>query len=43
MAIQHTGAVCLTHHKIIAIVAPKYGLVGDRERFASEITGRLAE
>lgn len=29
-------------HRKIAVVVPKYGLVGGGERFASEITGRLA-
>lgn len=30
-----------TRHKI-AVIVPKYGLVGGGERFASEVTGRLA-
>lgn len=41
MATQHTGAVCRPPKKI-AVVVPKYGLVGGGERFASEITERLA-
>ena len=37
----YMDAVCRTHRKI-AVVVPKYGLVGGGERFVSEITGRLA-
>lgn len=34
-------AVCQTRRKI-AVIVPKYGLVGGGERFVSEVTGRLA-
>lgn len=37
----YTDAFCRVRRKI-AVVVPKYGLVGGGERFASEITGRLA-
>lgn len=30
-------------HQKIAVIVPKYGLVGGGERFASEVTGRLAQ
>ena len=39
--IQHIFKVAMTVQKI-AVVVPKYGLVGGGERFASEITERLA-
>ena len=42
MSMQHAGTPCRTHRKI-AIVVPKYGLVGGGEIFASEITERLAQ
>lgn len=41
MSTQHTNTACQTPAKI-AVVVPKYGLVGGGERFASEITERLA-
>ena len=37
----YKDAICRTQRKI-AVVVPKYGLVGGGERFVSEITGRLA-
>lgn len=41
MTMQLTGAIYEMHRKI-AVVVPKYGLVGGGEYFASEITERLA-
>lgn len=38
----YTGASCFRRRKI-AVVVPKYGLVGGGERFTSEITGRLVQ
>ncbi|MDH4284146.1 MAG: glycosyltransferase [Gallionellaceae bacterium] len=38
----HKSTVHCTKKKI-AVVVPKYGLVGGGERFASEVTGRLAQ
>ncbi len=37
----YTDAISRMHRKI-AVVVPKYGLIGGGERFVSEITGRLA-
>ncbi|WP_435628146.1 glycosyltransferase family 4 protein [Candidatus Ferrigenium straubiae] len=37
----YTDAISRTQRKI-AVVVPKYGLIGGGERFVSEITGRLA-